>query len=151
MYLTLTKGQRTMRTNVYYSITNGGDGSAGIALMESKELASLVQEIDNEAGDGWAEDCSGWISIEHEGDIKILDTIETIDSLIKDIDDDYDEGDEYYPKKKMAALAGLKAKQTLKISAARDSIVAVGVDAGTATMIAQAITNGEIKNVSFKN
>jgi hypothetical protein len=48
---------------VYYSIRNGGDGSANIILMESEELVDFDQEHIEE----WGEPCCG--SIDYIGDI----------------------------------------------------------------------------------
>ena len=100
-----------MKTKVYYSIGNGGDGSVFVTWFESEELAKLDQEFMDE---GWAEDCSGWITIEHEGPIKILDTVETVDSMIKDTKENIKEGyDEVYVKgmkKKLGVLMKLKNK-----------------------------------------
>lgn len=96
-----------MITKIWYSIRNGGDGSAFPVLMESRELAELDQEYDL-YDEGWAEDCSGWVTIEHEGPITIKDDISTVDSLIKEIEEDYDKSSKYFPTKRYEALLKLK-------------------------------------------
>ncbi len=99
-----------MKLKVYYSVQNGGDGSAYIELMESRDLAELDQGHIRD-DEGFAEECIGWITLESDAPIKLLDEVSTVDSLIKEIEDDYEEGSEYYPKDRMAALKALKAKQ----------------------------------------
>lgn len=79
--------QKTV-TKIYYSIKNGGDGSAGLSLMESRELAEIDQKFTNDYIEGWAECCLGWITIESDGPIKIKDEIETVDSVIKEIEEE---------------------------------------------------------------
>lgn len=74
-----------MKTKIYYSIRNSGDGSAYPFFMESLELAKIDQEYDY---DTWAEDCSGWITIEHTGHINILDHIETAEEMRNEILED---------------------------------------------------------------
>jgi len=80
-----------METKIFYSIKNGGDGSAFLSLMESKKLAELDQEFEENEGDGFAEDCSGSITIEHEGEIKVLRDVTTVKGEIKRITDELNE------------------------------------------------------------
>jgi hypothetical protein len=73
-----------MITKIWYSIQNGGDGSAYPVWMESEALCKIDQEFMDE---GWGEPCFGWLSIEHDTPIKVLDDIETVDTAIKEIED----------------------------------------------------------------
>lgn len=51
---------------VYYSIENGGDGSAYLDWYETQEDAEFAQEYQYE---GWAEDCSGSVETFEGSDI----------------------------------------------------------------------------------
>jgi hypothetical protein len=73
-----------MTTKIYYSVENCGDGSAYPRWMESEELAELHQKFMDE---GWGESCTGWLTIEHDSPIKILNEIKTVDSMIKEIEE----------------------------------------------------------------
>lgn len=59
---------------VYYSVQNGGDGSAYPQFMESMELAEWDQEHMDE---GWGESCTGFISFESESEIFPIEKITT--------------------------------------------------------------------------
>lgn len=50
-----------MEYTLYYSVHNGGDGSAYPIFLESQELASWDQDHQSE---GWGEDCSGTVKLE---------------------------------------------------------------------------------------
>lgn len=80
-----------MITKTYYSIRNNGDGSAGLALVESKELAILDQEAENAFGEGWAESCYGWITLESDTPIIIKGEVETAQGMIKEIEEELEE------------------------------------------------------------
>ncbi len=71
-----------MKTKIYYSVRNGGDGSAYPTFMESKELCELDQKFMPE---GWGEPCIGYLEIEHEGPIKVK--LETVDDVIKELEE----------------------------------------------------------------
>lgn len=85
-----------MTTELYYSVENGGDGSATPMFSLSKLLVDIHQELVNMPTDhniGWAEDCTGSVVIEHEGEIKFpydhffiekSSVIEDIEYRIKD-------------------------------------------------------------------
>ena len=45
----------------WYSVRNGGDGSAYPTFFESEELAELDQEYLDE---GWGESCTGYLEVE---------------------------------------------------------------------------------------
>ncbi len=75
-----------MITNLWYSVHNGGDGSAYPILLESEALAELDQEHHNK-DDGWAEDCSGCFTVKSDSPISIMDNIETVGSQIAEIEE----------------------------------------------------------------
>ena len=65
------KGEGIMkRKTIWYSVHNGGDGSAYPVLMESEELAELDQRHQDE---GWGEPCYGSITLESESEIFVVD------------------------------------------------------------------------------
>jgi hypothetical protein len=66
---------------VYYSVINGGDGSAYPHFWESKELAEWDEEHDYE---GWAESSVGNISFESDSSIVCLDEITTKEKYLID-------------------------------------------------------------------
>jgi hypothetical protein len=55
---------------LYYSVNNGGDGSAYPQFTTNKDFARIHQEIVN-LGEGWGEPCTGEITLESESEIKI--------------------------------------------------------------------------------
>ena len=69
-----------MITKVWYSVENGGDGSAYPKFVDSEELAELLQEQQYE---GWGESCTGCLEIESKGPIKVKN-MKTIDDAIRD-------------------------------------------------------------------
>lgn len=97
--------RRKMITKVWYSVENGGDGSAYPKFVDSEELAELLQEQQSE---GWGESCTGYLEIESEGPIKVKD-MRTLDDTIKDASEDIDESwwDEY-DQEKLDELLKLK-------------------------------------------
>ena len=57
----------------------------------TQELATTDQDCMNEEGDGWAEDCSGAITITHpEGSKVQMDGVVTLEDIKKDLKDDPD-------------------------------------------------------------
>ena len=87
------------RKELFYSVRNGGDGSAYPRLMESAELASYDQESDEE---GWGEDCSGSFIVESDSPINVVSPITTIvETLVRKLDDDATDIDnfvkQFYP------------------------------------------------------
>jgi hypothetical protein len=74
-----------IRKKIWYSVHNGGDGSAYIVLMESEELARLDQHYQDE---GWGEPCYGSITLESESEITVVDEVHTVDSMIEEIEDE---------------------------------------------------------------
>lgn len=49
------------KIEVWYSIHNGGDGSASPQWFLKEAEAEKDQEEHNEDGEGWAEDCTGMV------------------------------------------------------------------------------------------
>lgn len=82
---------------LYYSVHNGGDGSAYPHLMESAELATWDQDSMPE---GWGEDCSGSFTVESDSPIRIVDEVTTAISMLIDKLDDggHDNIDEFVSK-----------------------------------------------------
>jgi hypothetical protein len=81
-----------MITKIFYSVSNGGDGSAYPWFFNSKECADFHQSLE----EGWGEDCTGFIEIESDGPVKVKDsmTYEEYAEELKDSLDDYSDGSE---------------------------------------------------------
>ena len=60
-----------MITKVYYSVSNGGDGSAYPIFFENEKCSNFHQYLLGEAGEGWGENCVGVLEIESDGPVKI--------------------------------------------------------------------------------
>jgi len=73
-----------METIIWYSIRNGGDGSAFPIFFESKELAEIDQEYLDE---GWGESCVGPLMITSDGPISIKPFM-TQEDYIKEIEEE---------------------------------------------------------------
>ena len=74
-----------MKKRIYYSIQNGGDGSAYPRWMESEELARWDQDHMDE---GWGESCDGYIEVQSDTEITVIDKLFTIEDMIKDKEED---------------------------------------------------------------
>lgn len=70
------------RVKLFYSVQNGGDGSAYPHLFESLELADWDQEHMYE---GWGENCSGFFELESESPITLLDRIKTKEEVLAEL------------------------------------------------------------------
>lgn len=78
-----------MELKLYYSVRNGGDGSAYPTFMSSQELADFDQDNMSE---GWGESCTGSITLLSDSPITIKEKIETPESFfINLIDNDSEE------------------------------------------------------------
>jgi hypothetical protein len=102
-----------VKTKIWYSVQNCGDGSAYPQFMESEELCKLDQDFMDE---GWGEPCIGSIEIEHDGPIKILEKITTLDEVIKECEEVLEQSSDGYKKytiKKLEALNKLKEKKVV--------------------------------------
>ena len=76
-----------METDLWYSVENGGDGSAYPEFMESKELCQIHQHFQIE---GWGEECIGHIKIKSDTSIELMGII-TIQEAKKEIEDELSE------------------------------------------------------------
>lgn len=70
------------KLKLYYSVQNGGDGSAYPRLFESLKLADWDQEHMYE---GWGENCTGSFELESESPITCLDKIKTKEEVLADL------------------------------------------------------------------
>jgi hypothetical protein len=76
-----------MKTKFYYSVGNGGDGSAYPQFFETEELAEWDQEFLLE---GWGESCVSYFEVEHDGPIKglgITTAEECLEELLEELSD----------------------------------------------------------------
>lgn len=84
---------------LYYSVSNGGDGSAYPKFSLSKELADIHQDMESELGEGWGESCVGEITLESKSPIIVkqddFKCFITKESLLEDLKDYLDEEDDY--------------------------------------------------------
>ena len=83
---------------LYYSVQNGGDGSAYPVFFESMELAELDQDTMDE---GWGESCTGSIVLESDSPITVTyPIIHTKESTIKntEVQIGYNQGENKYSK-----------------------------------------------------
>lgn len=69
-----------MKTKIYYSTQNGGDGSAYPYFMESEALAVWDQDHMSE---GWGESCHGSLEVESEGLVTSTEIITAFGYLIE--------------------------------------------------------------------
>ena len=72
-----------MKTTIYYSVQNGGDGSAYPMFVETKELARWDQDHMDE---GWGECCSGELVIESDGPITVNDVMTEFGYMLQHFD-----------------------------------------------------------------
>lgn len=80
---------------IYYSVSNGGDGSAYPHFFESEVLANIHQEYQSE---GWGESCTGDLEIP-ECDVALLPDVDTKESclfeMIKNLEGKSLNGEDY--------------------------------------------------------
>lgn len=74
------------KLELFYSPSNGGDGSVGVNFVESAKLASWLQENDI-CDEGWAEDYNGSIILESESPIVCKESIDTIEDTLEYYED----------------------------------------------------------------
>ncbi len=81
--------RKTSKLTIFYSVQNGGDGSAYPQFMESKELAEWDQDHMDE---GWGESCDGSLVVESDsqGHMECNDTITAAAYYLEKMGD-YDE------------------------------------------------------------
>jgi predicted nuclease of restriction endonuclease-like RecB superfamily len=104
-----------MKTKIFYSIENCGDGSAYPIFMESEELCMIEQEFMDE---GWGEPCIGHITIEHDTPIKIKNEIKTVDEVIEETElrikeSCVSENSKHFLRKKLEELNKLKNQMVI--------------------------------------
>jgi hypothetical protein len=61
---------------IHYSVSNGGDGSAYPIFFYDRDCADIHQELEHENGDGWGEDCTGYIEYTGDAEFKGVKTRE---------------------------------------------------------------------------
>ena len=75
---------------LYYSVSNGGDGSAYPKFSLSEKAVEIHQDIENQFREGWGEDCTGQIELVSDSDISVSENYNkhliTKESLIKSLD-----------------------------------------------------------------
>lgn len=79
-----------MELTLYYSVSNGGDGSAYPQFSLSKDLVDIHQEMESELrGEGWGEDCVGEITLTSDSPITVSErynkSLITKESIIKSL------------------------------------------------------------------
>lgn len=77
-----------MEKVIWYSVQNGGDGSAYPAWMESEKLCELDQRFMSE---GWGEPCIGSITIESESEIYFKEEIKTAETVKEELEEELNE------------------------------------------------------------
>ncbi len=55
-----------MQKNLYYAISDGGDGSVSAVWFETQELADWYENNEDE---GWGEPCASFVTVESDSDI----------------------------------------------------------------------------------
>ena len=80
-----------MKTKIWYSVQDYGDGSVYPEFFTTKELAELDQEIEVERGYGWGEQCIGYLEIISDTPI-IISGISSKESKIQEFNDMKKEG-----------------------------------------------------------
>ena len=111
-----------MKTTLWYSVRNGGDGSAYPVLMESQAQCEIDQRFMDE---GWGEPCHGCFMVESEDTVTITSEVVTVAAQRKEVEDELNEDymKEYKSKGKypdwfdrleghLAALVALAEEQT---------------------------------------
>jgi hypothetical protein len=66
---------------IWYSVGNGGDGSAYPQWFENERLTEIDQELMME---GWGETCNGYIEVEGDN-LKIISKITTTQEVIESL------------------------------------------------------------------
>ena len=78
-----------MKKNLYYSVQNGGDGSAYPKWFTTQELADWHQEHEDE---GWGETCTGYITVESDSEMVCDELISAEKFYLELISDYYGDG-----------------------------------------------------------
>ena len=75
-----------MKKRIYYSIQNDGAGAAYPRWFESEELARWDQDHMDE---GWGESCDGYIEVQSDTKITVIDKLTTIEDLLEEREEDF--------------------------------------------------------------
>lgn len=62
------RGMERAGEQLWYSVENGGDGSAYPTFFATQKEAADHQEGHNNAGEGWAEECIGQVPVKPDGE-----------------------------------------------------------------------------------
>ena len=75
---------------IYYSVSNGGDGSAYPTFFENKMLSDMHQSFEDE----WGESCTGHLDI--KGDNIVVIDITTMETYLKELEQElsYEDDDD---------------------------------------------------------
>ena len=76
------------RKVIWYSVHNGGDGSAYPVFMETKEQVVIDQRNQDE---GWGEPCYGNIIVESDSPITVVSHVLTVADQLKELEDELNE------------------------------------------------------------
>jgi hypothetical protein len=96
------------KLTIWYSVSNGGDGSAYPQWFETRKLAEMDQELMEE---GWGEPCTGSISFEGNN-IKCLEDITTTEKFIEELDEIIEDKYGYTSKWKIEKAKEFKQELT---------------------------------------
>jgi hypothetical protein len=77
-----------MKTKIYYSVANGGDGSAYPRFFYDEKCAQIHQDLMEE---GWGESCIGSLTITHSGTKIELDNCVTKSKYIEKLKEELSE------------------------------------------------------------
>ena len=98
---------------IYYSVSNGGDGSAYPHFYESKLLADMHQSFENE----WGESCTGHLDI--EGDNIVVKDIITAEIYLKELEEELSYEDEEhldeYPDDEISEIGDTRNDATVTL------------------------------------
>ncbi len=86
-----TKKKPKHSLTVWYSVGNGGDGSAYPSWFATSELAELDQEF---MAEGWGESCTGSFTVSSESPIEFHESISTKETMIKELEEELSYFDE---------------------------------------------------------
>ena len=73
------------RKEIWYSVRNGGDGSAYPVFMECEKQTEIDQRYLDE---GWGETCNGRIVLESETEIAVVGDLVTVEQQIAELEEE---------------------------------------------------------------
>jgi hypothetical protein len=77
-----------MKKVLWYSVHNGGDGSAYPVFMETEKQVIIDQDNQDE---GWGEPCYGNVVLESDSEITVVSHVLTVVDQLKELEDEYNE------------------------------------------------------------